>query len=157
MTKRKVLRVDVAKVTALIVYVDGYKTIKDSDLAALFGIGVRAMYDRIGAKLWELPRNSYFKVAAPKGRRRSNARPSLAFSQSGVVMVASVLGDDASLQVGAEIAFLLQGRRRASAHKKRPALREEDPEKTARYYEARATLTQGKLHDLLTRHLRRRH
>lgn len=130
MIKRALLRLDVAKVTSLIVYVNGYKALKDSDLAALFGIGVREMYTRIGDKLWELPRNSYFKVAAPKGRRRSGARPSLAFSQSGVIMVASTLGDESLLDLAAEIAALLQGRRRASAHKKRPALREEDPEKT---------------------------
>jgi hypothetical protein len=149
MTPRKPRRVDARALASLIVTVEGCKAIKDVDLAALFGISLADFYKRIGHKLWILKSPAYFKLAKRYARGRLDSHPALAFTQSGVMLVASILGDDSSLNVGMDIVSALRNRRRNSAHKKRPSRRKGDSEKAARYYEAMARLLQGRLHELL--------
>lgn len=142
-------RVDANTIAPLIVNVRGYKTIKDSDLAALFGISLTAFYERIGGKLWRLQPTAFFKLSKAYDRGRLDRRPVLAFTQSGVMMVAGILGDDESFEIGLDIARAMKNRRRSSAHKKRPAKRTHDPDKSERYFQARAHMMQSRLYELL--------
>ena len=64
-------------------------------------------------------------------------------------MVAGILGDDDALELGIDIARAMKTRRRSSPQKKRPAKRASDPGKAERYYQARAHMMQGRLHELL--------
>ena len=149
MSSRFAQRLDASTVAPLVIQVRGCKAIKDADLAALFGISLSKFYDRIGAKLWILNSASFFKLPKRYDRGRLDRRPVLAFSQSGVLLVAGMLGDEASLEIGMDVAHAMKTKRRSSAHRKRPARRANDPDKTARYYEARARMMQGRLYDLL--------
>lgn len=142
-------RVLPSTVAPLIITVRGCKAIKDSDLAALFGLSLTAFYDRVGGKLWKFQPTAFYKLSKAHDRGRMDRRPVLAFTQPGVIMVAGLLGDDEALEIGMDIAHALQNRRRSSAHKKRPAKRAGDPEKAERYYQARAHMMQGRLHELL--------
>lgn len=142
-------RVLPSTVAPLIIHVRGYKAIKDSDLAALFGISLTTLYERVGGKLWRLQPTAFFKLSKAHDRGRLDKRPVLAFTQPGVIMVASMLGDDESLDIGMDIARAMKNRRRTSTHKKRPVKRVSDPGKAERYYQARAHMMQGRLHELL--------
>jgi len=142
-------RVDASAIASLIITVEGCKAIRDVDLAALLGISLRELYKRIGRKLWLLKSPGYFKLAKPYARGRLDTHPSLAFTHSGVMLVASILGDDASLEIGMDIVYALRNRRRGSVQKKRLSRRQGDPEKAARYYEATARMLQGRLHEML--------
>ena len=146
---RKPKRLDASAIASLIVTVEGRKAIKDVDFAALLGIGLPDFYKRIGHKLWILKSPAYYKLSKRYARGRLDSQPALAFTQSGVMMVASILGDDTSLDVGMDIVYALRARRRDSAHKKRPNRRSSDTDKAARYYEAMARMLQGRLHELL--------
>lgn len=146
---RKPKRLDASAIASLIVTVEGTKAIKDADFAALLGISLPEFYKRIGHKLWILKSPAYYKLAKRYARGRLDAHPALAFTQSGVMMVASILGDDTALDVGMDIVYALRNRRRDSALKKRPSRRNGDPAKSARYYEAMARMLQGRLHELL--------
>lgn len=141
-------RVVASRVAALVIKIDGDKTLKDSDLAALFGLSLAAMYARIGRKLWKFQPKAFHKLSPVPGRRRGNARPALAFTQEGVLLVASVLRDEAMLETGMEIAHALKTRRRSSVHKKGPVRRVADPVKTANYDEAKRRLIVERLHAL---------
>lgn len=156
-SSRSPKRIAVRTLTPLIIKIDGYKAIKDSDLAALFEISLSSLYKRIGPKLWLFKPTGFFNLTELQGRRRSRTRPSLAFSQAGVILIAGILGDDASLEIGADIAEALRNPRRSSAYKKRPARRTDDADKAARYDEAKARLVQGRLHELLKKKQRRLH
>ena len=146
---RKPKRLDASAIASLIVTVEGSKAIKDADFAALLGISLPDFYQRIGQKLWILKSPAYYKLAKRYARGRLDSHPTLAFTQSGVMMVASILGDDTSLDVGMDIVYALRNRRRDSGLKKRPSRRHHDSAKSARYYEAMARMLQGRLHELL--------
>ncbi|GFE88953.1 hypothetical protein [Steroidobacter agaridevorans] len=146
---RKPTRLDASAIASLIVTVEGSKAIKDVDFAALLGISLPDFYKRIGHKLWILKSPAYYKLSKRYARGRLDSQPALAFTQSGVMMVASILGDDTSLDVGMDIVYALRNRRRDSVHKRRPSRRHSDPAKAARYYEAMARMLQGRLHELL--------
>ena len=133
-------RVSASKVAALVIQVRGDKAIKDSDLAALFGIRLSTLYARISGKLWRFKPRAFHKLSKAHDRGRLDGRPTLAFTQAGVLLVAGILADDASLETGMEIAHVLKTQRRSSAHKKRPARRADDPKKAASYDEARRRL-----------------
>jgi len=149
MKPRKPKRVDASTIASLIVIIEGCRAIKDVDLARLFGISLSSFYKRIGDKLWMLKSPAYFKLSKPYARGRLDAHPALAFTHSGVMMVASILGDDGSLEIGMDIVYALRNRRRGSVQKKRPSRRNVDAEKAARYYESMARMLQGRLHELL--------
>jgi hypothetical protein len=142
-------RVDAATVASLIITVEGCKAIKDADLASLFGVSLPGFYKRLGRKLWMLTKDMYFKLSPRYARGRLDTQPPLAFTQKGVILIASIFGDDDSLEIGMDVVHALRTRRRASAHKKRPVRRKIDAEKAARYYEAMARMLQGRLHDML--------
>ena len=146
---RKPKRLDASTLASLIVTVEGTKAIKDADFAALLGISLPEFYKRVGHKLWILKSPAYYKLAKRYARGRLDSHPALAFTQSGVMLVASILGDDTSLDVGMDIVYALRNRRRGSALKKRPSRRNNDSAKSARYYEAMARMLQGRLHELL--------
>lgn len=146
---RKQKRLDASAIASLIVTVEGCKAIKDADFAALLGMGLPDFYKRIGHKLWVLKSPAYFKLAKRYARGRPDCQPALAFTQSGVMMVASILGDDTALEVGMDIVYALRNRRRNSTQKKRPNRRNIDAQKAARYYEAMARMLQGRLHEML--------
>ncbi|MDY6944458.1 MAG: hypothetical protein SXG53_01965 [Pseudomonadota bacterium] len=138
-------RVCASKVAALVIQVRGDKAIRDTDLAALFGISVATLYARIKGKLWRFQPAAFHQLPRVPGRGRRDARPSLAFTQSGVMLVAGVLANDAALEIGMDIAHVLKTRRRSSAYKKRPLDRVNDPEKNAGYREARSRLLEAHL------------
>jgi hypothetical protein len=146
---RKPPRVGANVIASFIITVEGCKVIKDADLAVLLGLSLPDFYKRIGRKLWILKQPAYFTLAKRYARGRLDSQPSLAFTQSGVMMVASMLGDDASLEIGMDIVYALRNRRRDSALKKRPRRRKSDAEKAANYYEAVARMLQGRLHEML--------
>ena len=146
---RKPQRVDASVIASFIVTIEGCKAIKDVDLAALLGVTLPDFYQRIGGKLWILKQPAYFKLAKRYARGRLDTQPSLAFTQSGVMMVASMLGDETSLEIGMDIVYALRNRRRGSVLKKRPSRRKADAEKAASYYEALARMLQGRLHEML--------
>lgn len=149
MMPRKPKRVDASAIASLIVTVEGRKAIKDVDLAALLGLRLPDFYKRIGRKLWILKSPAYFKLTKRYARGRLDAHPSLAFTHSGVMMVAGILGDERSLEIGMDIVYALRNRRRGSIQKKRSNRGEIDAEKAARYYEAVARMLQGRLHEIL--------
>lgn len=142
-------RVPVSTVAARIIKVRGYKALKDADLAALFGLDLPTFYARIGAKLWHFAPNWCFKLSTRYDRGRADRSPALAFTQPGVIMIAGILADADSLEIGMDIAYALRNRRRSSAIKKRPARRADDSKKAARYDEAKARLIRGRLRELL--------
>jgi hypothetical protein len=142
-------RVDAATIASLVITVDGCKAIKDADLASLFGVSLPAFYKRLGRKLWMLTKDMYFKLSPRYARGRLDTQPPLAFTQTGVILIASIFGDDDSLEIGMDVVHALRNRRRGSTHKKPPARRPTDAEKAARYYEAMARMLQGRLHDML--------
>jgi hypothetical protein len=142
-------RVDASAIASLVITVEGCKAIKDADLAALLGVSLPAFYKRIGHKLWMLSKDMYFKLSRRYARGRLDAHPTLAFTQKGVILIASIFGDDDSLDIGMDVVHALRNRRRSSAHKKRPGRRKIDADKAARYYEAMARMLQGRLHDML--------
>lgn len=133
-------RVSVSEIVALVIEIRGDKAIKDSDLAALFGISLSALYARISGKLWRFKPTAFHKLSKAHDRGRLDGRPALAFTQSGVLLVAGILADEASLETGMEIAHVLKTRRRSSAHKKRPERRADDPKKAKRYDQAKRRL-----------------
>ncbi len=141
-------RISASKVAALVIQIDGDKAIKDSDLAALFGIRLATLYDRIGKKLWRFKPRAFHKLSKAHERGRQDARPAMAFTQAGVLLIAAILGDDDSLEIGFDIAHALKTRRRSSAHKKRPVRRSDDPEKTTAYDEAKRRLITARLRAL---------
>jgi hypothetical protein len=145
----KIRRVDATAIAAVVIAVDGRKAIRDADLATLFGLGLATFYKRIGRKLWMLRPGWYFKLSKRYARGRLDTHPSLAFTQNGVLLIASILGDDDSLEIGMDIVQALRSRRRGSAQKKRPARRTHNAEKSQRYYEAMARMLQGRLHEML--------
>jgi hypothetical protein len=142
-------RVDANAIASLVITVEGCKAIKDADLAALLGVSLPAFYKRIGHKLWMLSKDMYFKLSRRYARGRLDAQPTLAFTQKGVILIASIFGDDDSLNIGMDVVHALRNRRRSSVHKKRPGRRKIDADKAARYYEAMARMLQGRLHDML--------
>lgn len=146
---RKPQRVDASVIASFIITVEDCKAIKDVDLAALLGIPLPDFYKRIGRKLWILKPPAYFTLARRYARGRLDSQPALAFTQTGVMMVASMLGDDASLEIGMDVVYALRNRRRSSALKKRPRRRKSDAEQAASYYEAVARMLQGRLHEML--------
>lgn len=150
MTRSRPLgRVDAATLASLIITVDGCKAIKDADLASLLGVSLPRFYKRVGRKLWMLTKDMYFTQSQRYSRGRLDTQPSLAFTQKGVILIASIFGDDDSLEVGMDVVHALRTRRRGSAQKKRSVRRKTDAEKAARYYEALARALQGRLHDML--------
>ena len=146
---RPLKRVDANAIASRLITIEGCKAIKDADLATLLGVSLPAFYKRIGGKLWMLNKDMYFKLSKPYARGRLDTRPSLAFTQKGVILIASIFADDDSLEVGMDIVHALKVRRRGSAQKKRPGRREIDAEKAAKYYEAVARMLQGRLRDKL--------
>lgn len=138
-------RISASKVAALVIQIDGDKAIKDTDLAALFGIRPSTLYARIGRKLWKFQPGAFHKLSKAHDRGRLDARPALAFTQAGVLLIAGIFADDASLEIGMDIAHALKTRRRSSAHKKRPVRRTDDPEKKAGYDEAKSRLIKARL------------
>jgi hypothetical protein len=149
MMPRKPKRVDASTIASLIVTVEGRKAIKYVDLATLLGLRLPDFYKRIGRKLWILKSPAYFKLTKRYARGRLDAHPSLAFTHSGVMMVAGILGDERSLEIGMDIVYALRNRRRGAIQRKRSNRREIDAEKAARYYEAVARMLQGRLHEIL--------
>jgi len=146
---RQPKRVDASAIASLIITVEGCKAVRDVHLAALLGTSLPGLYKRIGRKLWIMKSPAYFKLAPRYARGRLDTHPSLAFTQSGVMLVASILGDDASLEIGMDIVYALRNRRRGTVQKKRPIRRKVDAEKAACYYEAMARMLQGRLHEML--------
>lgn len=138
-------RVSTSKVAALVIQIHGDKAIKDADLAALFGIDLSTLYAKIKGKLWRFQPAAFHTLPRANDRGRRHARPSLAFTQSGVMLVASVLADEALLELGMDIAHVLKTRRRSSAYKKRAVARANDPEKTAGYGAAKRRLIEARL------------
>lgn len=147
-------RISASRVAQVVITIQGDKAIKDTDLAALFGISASRLYARIGRKLWLFQPREFHKLAKAHDRGRLDGRPALAFTQAGVLLVAGILADDASLEIGMDIAHALKTRRRASAHKQRPTRRANDPEKSARYDQAKDRLLKEHLRALpvKTRH-----
>lgn len=141
-------RVSASEVEALLIQVRGAKAIKDVDLAALLGISSSELYARIKGKLWKFQPAAFHKLSKANDRGRLDARPALAFTQSGVLLVAGILTDDASLEIGMEIAQIMKTRRRSSAYKKRPARRTDDPEKSTGYDQAKSRLIGARLRAL---------
>lgn len=142
-------------IESLVIAVEGYKAIKDADLADLLGLGLPEFYKRIGRKLWYLGPGMCFQLSKRYARGRLDAQPPLAFSMPGVLLIAGILGDDDSLDIGMDVVYALRNLRRSSANKKRRARRADHAERAADYSEARARLMQGRLHDLLKK--QRRH
>lgn len=140
--------VPVARIAPLIIVIRGVKAIRDKDVAALFGLSRAALYDRIAGKLWRFKPRAFYKLSQSNDRGRRDARPALVFTQSGVMLIAGILADDDSLEIGMDIAHALKIRRRSSAQKKRPARRANDPEKTAGYDAAKTRLTAARLRAL---------
>ena len=136
-------------IASKVITVEGCKAIKDADLATLLGVSVPALYKRIGGKLWMLRKDMYFKLSPRYSRGRLDTQPPLAFTQTGVILIASIFGDEDSLEIGMDVVQSLRSRRRGSAVKKLPIRRKIDAEKAARYYEAMARMLQGRLHDML--------
>jgi hypothetical protein len=147
-------RVPAGRVAELIISIHGDKALKDSDLAALFGISLSKLYARIGRKLWHFKPRAFHKLGKAHDRGRTDARAALAFTQAGVLVIAGIFGDDATLEAGMDIAHALKTRRRSSAKKKAPLRRAKDPAKTARYDEAKRRLVTARLQALSkkTRH-----
>ena len=141
-------RVSASKVAALVIQIRGNKAIKDADLADLFGMSVATLYARISGKLWRFKPTAFYKLSKAHDRGRLDARPTLAFTQAGVMLVAGILADDKSLEIGMDVAHALRTRRRSSPHKKRAARRAEDPKKSARYAAAKSRLNTARLHAL---------
>lgn len=138
-------RVSARRITAVVIQVRGDKAIKDSDLAALFGISLSTLYAKISGKLWRFKPTAFHKLPKAHDRGRRDARQTLAFTQAGVMLVAGILADDDSLEVGMDIANALRTRRRSSTRKKRPARRAKDPKKAASYAEAKSRLHVARL------------
>src|SRR5688572_24008707 len=103
-------RAAASRVAALVIRIDGEKALKDVDLAALFGLSLSALYARIGRKLWRFQPRAFHKLSRAHDRGRRDARPTLAFTQAGVMLVAGILGDEASLETGMDIAHALKTR-----------------------------------------------
>jgi hypothetical protein len=143
-TPRVPKRISASRIATLVIQIDGDKAIKDSDLAALFGMHVTTLYARIGKKLWRFKPRAFHKLTKAHDRGRQDARPAMAFTQAGVLLIAGILGDEASLQIGMDIAHALKTRRRSSAQKKRT----NDPEKTSGYSEAKRRLITARLRAL---------
>ncbi|HEY0940424.1 MAG TPA: hypothetical protein VGE08_10035 [Steroidobacter sp.] len=138
-------RLSASKIAAVVIQVRGEKAIKDSDLAALFGISRSALYAKLSGKLWRFKPTVVHKLSKAHDRGRQDVRPTLAFTQAGVLLVAGILADDTSLEIGMEIAHALKTRRRSSLHKKRPARRAKDPKKAASYAGAKSRLAAARL------------
>jgi hypothetical protein len=138
-------RLSARRIASVVIQVRGEKAIKDADLAALFGITLSQLYARINGKLWRFKPTAFHKLAKAHHRGRQDARQPLAFTQAGVMLVAGILADDTSLEIGMEIAHALRTRRRSSTQKKRPVARAKDPKKAKRYAEARSRLTAARL------------
>lgn len=141
-------RVSASKVAALVIQIRGDKAIKDADLAALFGISLSTLYARISGKLWRFKPAAFHKLSKAHDRGRLDGRPTLAFTQAGVMLVAGILADETSLQIGMDIAHVLKTQRRSSTHKKRPSRRADDPKKAASYDEAKSRLATARLRAL---------
>lgn len=146
-------RISTSRVAPLIVKIDGDKALKDSDLAALFGIRLSTFYARLGNKLWHFQPRAFHKLSKAHDRGRQDARPTLAFTQAGVMLVAGIFGDDRSLDLGMDIAHALRTRRRVSVGKKSPGRRANDPLRAAHYDEAKQRLIVERLYSL-TRKIR---
>jgi hypothetical protein len=122
---------------ALALQILGHRVIKDIDLAALLGLRVRELYDHIGRKLWCFECDSVFKLPEHRARSTVDEQGMLAFDWRGVMMVAAILGDDRSLEIGLNIAEALSGRStRARSVRWRAHDRQEDK-------------LQGRLYELL--------
>ncbi|WP_129642068.1 hypothetical protein [Peristeroidobacter agariperforans] len=141
--------IDASALASVVITVEGCKAIKDADLAALFGLSLAAFYKRVGSKLWMLNKSMHIKLPKRYARGRLDTYPPLAFTHNGVLLIAAVLGDDDSLEIGMEVVHALRNRRRNSARKKRSDRRENDAEKSRHYSEAMARMLQGRLHDML--------
>ena len=138
-------RVAARRVAELIINIHGDKALKDSDLAALFGISVSRLYAIIGRKLWHLQPKGFHKLSKTRVRGPLGPRPMLAFTQSGVILITSILGDEASLEIGMDIAYAMKTRRRSSEYKKAPSRRAKDPKKAESYAAARIRLAAARL------------
>jgi hypothetical protein len=138
-------RLSASDIAERVVLIDGDKAIRDTDLAALFGISRSRLYAKISRKLWLFQSREYHKLSKAHDRGRTDGRPALAFTQAGVLLVAGILADDESLEIGLDIANAMKTRRRVSASKKRPVRRADDPEKTAKYDAAKRRLIQARL------------
>ena len=136
MTRRYVAPPELLEqITPLIVHHNGRKALRDADLARLFGVALRLLYQRIERNLWICTRNLMFQLTPEKRSSRSQPfRPGLAFTHGGVIAIAGLLNDATALRVAPDIALILQQRRRS----KRAARRSEDPIKAAKYERARA-------------------
>lgn len=118
----------------------------------LFGISLSELYQRLGDRLWRLAPTLYCKLSNPYDRGRPNAQPRLAFVRGGVIALGGIFDDDASFQIGLDVANALRNLRRASPQKQRVPRRADDPVVLERYCQARARLC-----DLLGPHFRARH
>ena len=145
MKSRAGKRMSASRLAPQIITIDGDKALRDKDVAALFGISLATLYERIGRKLWRIKPRAYYKLPAARDRGRLDRRPGLAFTQAGVLLIAGILGDDDSLEIGLQIADALRTRRRSSTQKKRPARRTDDAEKKALYDEAKSHLLKARM------------
>lgn len=138
-------RATARELAELLITIRGDKAIRDSDLAALFGISVPRLYAKIGRKLWYLQPKAFHKLSKSRDHGPRGPRPMLAFTQSGVILIASIFGDETSLEIGMDIARAMKTRRRSSAYKKTPPRRAKDPAKAASYAEAKSHLAAAHL------------
>ena len=121
----------------------------------LFGLRLSAFYARIGSRLGCFEASSIFRLPKRHARGRSNRYPLLAFDSSGVLMIAAMLADDASLEIGLEISTALT-QLQTRQHALRLYKQTVDLEKLARTYEPRVARLQEHLYCLWSQENKRR-
>lgn len=113
---------------------------QEQELARRCGISLEQMYRRLGSKLLLFSRTSWFEVQPQKragmkqgAHRDRPSRPSIAFTQSGVILVGASLGTQQALRAAMALVPLLRTRRRSSKNRERRPRRANDPPRQARY------------------------
>lgn len=127
-------------IAQLVVYNSGRKGIRDADLAEVCGFTAEQMYGRLGHKLLQLARSSWFELQPAKSSDQRDDRPVIVYTLSGVIMITAWLGSERALEFAIAILPLLKIRRRASKNKQRRPRRVNDPSREAKYQRRMAGL-----------------
>lgn len=139
MTRLRIARrVPASRVRPFLIRVDDYKVIEDVELAGLFRLTLRELYGLLGPKVWTF--TSADSLQLPNGTASGPSRPSLVFTQTEVLAVASIvaslLRNETLLEIGLDIVHAMNTKRRSSKHRRRPARRADDSTKAQKYREA---------------------
>lgn len=112
---RAIVRVDVDKIRRVVVRLRGQNVMFDSDLAALYGVDVKALNQAVKRNRDRFPRDFMFRldseeaaslrshiVTANPGRGGRRTAP-YAFTEQGVAMLSSILRSQQAVRVNIEI------------------------------------------------------